>query len=75
MTQTAPTRPRALKYGTRVRHRRDPELAGVIRQPDAFYLALCLRGVAMSGQKLIHWPEADVCTWERNADLIPEETP
>lgn len=80
MTQATATRrnqTRTLRIGTSVNHRRDDELTGgEIQAPDAFYLNLALRGVALNQQKLIHWPAIDLCTWERIEDLTPvEETP
>lgn len=78
MTQTSgATRPPQLKPGVTVRHRSEPTWAGEIRQPDAFYLTLRLRGVAPRDQKLVHWPDADICTWEHVENLTaetPEET-
>lgn len=77
MTQATATRrtpTRTLKIGTSVDHRRDDELTGgQIKAPDAFYLGITLRGVAISQQKLVHWPAIDLCTWERIEDLTPTE--
>lgn len=67
MTQTVGTT--RLTPGTTVRHRRDPNWVGEIRQPDTFYLTLRLRGVALGRQKLVFWPDADLCTWEHVGNL------
>jgi len=81
MTLTMPTRrPQQLKPGVKVTHRRDPDVIGEVRQPDAFYNTLRLRGVGERQQVLVHWPDAELCTWERAAELTaelsaPEETP
>lgn len=65
-----------MKPGVRVAHRQDPDWIGEIRQPDDFYLTLRLRGVGERQQVLVHWPDAEVCTWEKTADLLVcEETP
>lgn len=75
MTQASPTRrkpTRTLKIGSKVDHRRDDELTcGQVKAPDAFYLGIALRGVALSAQKLVHWAAIDLCTWERVEDLTP----
>lgn len=75
MTQTlGATRQTQLKPGVIVRHRQDAAWAGEVRKSDDFYDTLKLRGVADRAQVLVHWPDAQLCTWERVTDLTTEET-